>query len=280
MSPEINLFEQAIAKDPSFAPAYAGLAAGHAIRSGFFRSNQADEAARMRTAAEKAIQLDPLLAEAHDALGMAHAGDAQWEQSEKSFRHAIELDPGRSETYSHFSMFFLLPLGRIEEALREARTAKKTDPLSPVAQYTLTYVLFSASRFEEAASLCEKVQDARSECLGRARLGRGRIGEAIQLLEADLDRSIIALGSLGYAYARAGRSEEAEKLAAGWQRDPIVQTMTFAGMGDKDRAMEALERMARTGPFRIGRALTFPELALLRGDPRVKSLRKKVGLPE
>ena len=52
----------------------------------------------MRTAAEKAIQLDPLLAEAHDALGMAHAGDAQWEQSEKSFRHAIELDPGRSET--------------------------------------------------------------------------------------------------------------------------------------------------------------------------------------
>ena len=234
----------------------------------------------MRTAAEKAIQLDPLLAEAHDALGMAYARDAQWEQSEKSFRHAIELDPGRSETYSHFSMFLLLPLGRIEEALREARAAKKTDPLSPFVQFTLTYVLFSAGRFEEAASLCEKVQNARSECLARALLGRGRIGEAIQLLEADLDPSISASGVLGYAYARAGRSKEAEELAAGWQGDPLVQAKIFAGLGDKDRTLEALERMAPTGPFRVGRALTFPELALLRGDPRVKALRKKVGLPE
>ena len=210
---------------------------------------------------------------------MAHARDAQWEQSEKSFRHAIELDAGRSETYSHFSMFLLLPLGRIEEALREARTAKKTDPLSPFVQYTLTYVLFSAGRFEEAASLCEKLQNARSECLGRALLGRGRIGEAIQLLEADLDR-INASGVLGYAYARAGRRKEAEELAAGWQGDPFVQAKIFAGLGDKDRTLEALERMAPMGPSRVGRALTFPELALLRGDPRVKALRKKVGLPE
>src|SRR4030095_4004280 len=98
---------------------------------------------------------------------MTHARDAQWEQSEKSFRHAIELDPGRSETYSHFSMFLLLPLGRIEAALRDARAAAKTAPPSPLVQYTLTYVLFSAGRFEEAASVCEKVQNARSECLGR-----------------------------------------------------------------------------------------------------------------
>ena len=234
----------------------------------------------MRTAAERAIQLDPLLAEAHDALGMAYAREAQWGQSEKSFRHAIELDPGRSETYSHFSMFLLLPTGRIEEALREARAAEKTDPLSPFVQYTLTYVLLSAGRFEEATTVCEKVQNARSECLGRALLGRGRIGEAIQLLEADLDRNANASGALGYAYARAGRGKEAEELAAGWQRDPLVQAMTFAGLGDKDRTLEALERMAPTGPFRVGRALTFPELALLRGDPRVKALRKRVGLPE
>ena len=56
--------------------------------------------------------------------------------------------------------------------------------------------------------------------------------------------------------------------------------MTFAGLGDKDRTLEALERRAPLGPFRVGRALTFPELALLRGDPRVKALRKKAGLPE
>ena len=87
-------FEQAIAKDPSFAPAYAGLAAAHAARSGFDDPvDRASEMSKGWAAAEKAIQLDPLLAEAHDALGMMRARDAQWEQSEKSFRRAIELAP-------------------------------------------------------------------------------------------------------------------------------------------------------------------------------------------
>ncbi|MBI1788762.1 MAG: hypothetical protein HYR60_14585 [Acidobacteria bacterium] len=276
-----DLFEEAIAKDPSFAPAYAGLAAHHATRSGYFRSDHADEAAKMRAAAEKAIQLDPLLAEAHDALGMAHARDAQWEQSEKSFRHAIELDPGRSMSHEHFAGFLLLPLGRTEEALREVRAARETDPLSPSVQYWLAYVLLSAGRYEEAAGQCEKESpDFRSQCLGRALLGQRRVDEAIQILEADPHRSGAASGALGYGYARAGRREEAEKLASAWQGDPLYQAMIFAGLGDKDRTLEALERMAPLGPFRIGRALTFPEFALLRGDPRVKALRKKVGLPE
>ena len=81
------------------------------------------------------------------------------------------------------------------------------------------------------------------------------------------------------AYGRAGRRDEAEKPAAADQR-PYAQALTFAGLGDKQRTLDALERMAPMGPFRVGRALTFPELALLRGDPRVKALRKKVGLPE
>jgi tetratricopeptide (TPR) repeat protein len=236
----------------------------------------------MQAAAEKAIQLDPLLAEAHDALGMAHARDAEWEQSEKSFRRAIELDPSRSVSHGHFAMYLLLPLGRIEEALREVRAAEKADPLSPSVQFWLTYVLFSAGRFEEAAGHCERVgsPNRKSQCLGRALSGQGRIGEAIQILEADLARGQVDSGVLGNAYGRAGRREEAEKLAAGWQDDPLVHAMTFAGLGDKDRTLQALERMAPLGPFRIGRALTFPELALVRGDPRVKALRKKVGLPE
>ena len=94
----IGPFEQAIAKDPSFAPAYAGLAAAYAVRSNRFEFDRAGELTKMRAAAEKAIQLDPLSAEAHDALGMAQSRDAQWEQSEKSFRRAIELDPNGSES--------------------------------------------------------------------------------------------------------------------------------------------------------------------------------------
>ncbi len=106
------------------------------------------------------------------------------------------------------------------------------------------------------------------------------MGEAIQILGADLPQTANAWGVLGYAYARAGRREEAEKLAVSWQGDPIVHAMTFAGLGDKERTLEALERMAPLGPFRLGRALKYPELALLRVDPRLKALRKKVGLPD
>ena len=87
-------------------------------------------------------------------------------------------------------------------------------------------------------------------------------------------------GALGCAYARAGRREEAEKLAAESAFNPFNQARIFACLGDKDRTFEALDRAAAAGPVRIGWALTSPELALLRGDPRVKALRKKVGLPE
>ena len=88
------------------------------------------------------------------------------------------------------------------------------------------------------------------------------------------------IGFLGRAYARAGRRDEAEKLAAAVSSNPFQQAVIFGGLGDKDRTLEALDRMAVVGPFRIGRILTWPELALLRGDPRLKALRKKVGLPE
>jgi tetratricopeptide (TPR) repeat protein len=109
----------AIDKDPSFAPAYAGLALAYAFQSGQFQFDIADEAEKMRVAAEKAIQLDPMLAEAHDALGIAYARDGKWEQSERSFRRAIEIDPGRSESYAYFVTEFLLgaPQPTVADAL-------------------------------------------------------------------------------------------------------------------------------------------------------------------
>jgi hypothetical protein len=85
-------------------------------------------------------------------------------------------------------------------------------------------------------------------------------------------------GFLGYAYARTGRREEAEKMAVG--TNPFNQAVIFAGLDDKDRTLEAMERGGSAGPFRVGRALTWPELALVRAEPRMKALRKKVGLPQ
>jgi len=285
----MRLYEEAIAKDPSFAPAYAGLAAAYAVHSVWWGvEHPPDELVKMRAAAEKAIQLDPLLAEAHDALGVAFARDGQWEQSQKSFRGAIELDPNRSDTYIHYYFYLLAPLDRNEEALQAMRAAEKADPLSPRVHDNLARSLISAGRYSEAADYCMKLPadyQWKWMILARARLAQGRTGEAIQILVNDQihvndETHLIPQerGLLGYAYARSGRHEEAEKMASA---SPYAneQALIFAGLRDKDRTLEALDRMSARGALRVGQWLNFPELAFLRGDPRVKALRKKVGLP-
>jgi TolB-like protein len=269
----VGLYQQAIAKDAAFAPAYAGLAAAYASTSfQGFRDDHTDDLTKMRAAAEKAIGLDPLLGEAHQAMGMVYARDGLWAQSEKSFRRAIELDPSNSLAYSDLSIVLLLPLGRIEEAVHQMQIAEKADPLSPWVQSVLGSVFLSAGRYQEADGHCQKAVEAR--CLGRTRLAQGRIDEAIPMLQEGVGQY------LGYAYGRAGRREEAEKFGVAAAPNAFTQALTFAGLGDKDRALEALDRLASNGAVRVGRALNSPEFALLRGDPRVKALRKKVGLPE
>ena len=287
LNESVDAYHKVIASDPSFAPAYAGLAAAHAARSGEEQFDLAEELAEMRSAAAKAIQLDPLFGEAHEALGMVYARDAQWGQSEKSFRRAIEIDPSSSDSHRHYATFLLLPLGRVEEAVQQSRLGQKADPLSPPASNGLAYALISARRYDEAATYCERLPrdfPARGQCLGRVRLGQGRASEALQILRAALDQGAPpdspTRGYLGYALGRTDRRDEAEKYAASVAWNPFQQALTFAGLGDKERTLEALDRMTMLGPFRIGRALTFPEFALLRGDPRLKALRRKVGLPE
>jgi hypothetical protein len=120
--------------------------------------------------------------------------------------------------------------------------------------------------------------DGRTKCLGRIRLGHERVEEAIQFFAAHPDPADPG-GFLGHALGRAGRREDAEKLAAG-TTNPFTQALIFAGLGDHERTFEALDRMTILGTVRVGRVLTFPELDLIRGDPRLKALRKKVGLPE
>ena len=107
------------------------------------------------------------------------------------------------------------------------------------------------------------------------RLAEGRIDQALQILaEARLPRW------LGYAYGRAGRRDEAERLATPGKGRLLQRALAYAGLGDRDRTFDALSQMTVLGPVRLGRTLTFPELAFLRGDSRLKTLRRKVGLPE
>ena len=284
----IGLFEQAIGKDPTIAPAYAGLAVVYAFQSfqGPLDPHRAEKLDKMSAAAERAIQLDPFLAEAHSALGTAYARNGQWDLAERSFRRAIEIDPSLSGTRHAFARFVLWPLGRMDEAVREAWTATQNDPLSPRARHELADVLLSAGRYDESAHYCEQLpteMTSASECVGRARLAQGRPADAIQVLTSSASNN---WGYLAYAYAKAGQREKAETLAAAARMrypnrpGPFQYALLFAGFGDKDKTIEQLRQMAGVGPVRMGFTLNSPEFAFLRGDLRVKALRKQVGLPE
>ena len=117
------------------------------------------------------------------------------------------------------------------------------------------------------------------QCLGRARLGQGKLSEALELFAHDpaVKGNPQARGFLGNAYARAGRRDEAMQMAAS-SAFPNEQALIYAGLGDKDGTLDALDRMSRVGAQRIGRYLNYPELSLLRGDARLAAFRAKVGL--
>ena len=128
----------------------------------------------------------------------------------------------------------------------------------------------------DTAASCLRTTRVGSSVLA-VRLAQGRTEEAIRILtgsHANGDRAY-----LGYAYGRSGRREDAEKLAIELSKWPLQQALIFAGLGDQQRTLEALDRMSVVGPVRMGSILSLPELALLRGDARLKALRKKVGLP-
>jgi serine/threonine-protein kinase len=279
------LFEQVTAKDPAFAPAYAGLADAYAILSSILVEGHVDSEAayaKMRATAERALQLDPLLAEAHAAMGHVYARDLDWTGAEKAFRRATELNPNLTTAYLDLAYRVLAPTGKVEEALREIDKALRADPLSPMIWQFRGMILVSAGRFDDGIASCRQALAADPNSpgwvegtLARGLFQTGRTAEAIAILQKEKEGGE---GHLGYAYARTGRRAEAEALAAKNAHVPRRQTLIYAGLGDKDRLFEALERMAADKDPLVQLYISYPELALIRDDPRLPAFRKKIGL--
>jgi serine/threonine-protein kinase len=262
------LFEEIIEADPAFAPAHAGLADAYAFLSMvMYQSGITANAALavMRREAVEALALDPLLAEAHAAMGVVHARERSWAESQRSFERAIELDPTLTGVYTRYSLW----------------------TLSLDVQREIGYLQFGWGRYDDAIATFERIRAEDPDFpfvetfLGRAMTFAGRVSEGIALLEASeaKGRPGASAGYLAHAYVRAGRRADAMRLAAENAGHPHRETLIYTALGDFDRAFEALDRTAIEEPQLVAIWLTFPELASLRGDPRLAVFRQRFGLP-
>ncbi len=276
-----ELFERAIDVDPGFARAHAGRATAYAFASFPFRGIDFEAAYPiMRAAALQALQLDPGLAEAHAAMGWVRAYERDWVNAEKAFEHAIRLDQRLTSAYTSYSVSTLQPQEKFDHALHLLQQALRHDPLSLDVQREIGEVLLYSGRYAEAVEAFQRLAQIEPEFpfvrsyLARALTLTDRADEALRVLDPGLP----FLG-LGQAYVRLGRRAEAERLVIEWQRYPFGLAIAAAALGDTERALEALEHAAVSEPHRMGRLLIEPEVAALRGNPRVMALRKRFGLP-
>jgi serine/threonine-protein kinase len=281
----IAYFQQVIAMAPDFAPAYAGMADAYAYMSlPTYQGLPVNKAqGLMRTAALKALELDPDLAEAHAAMGVVSARDLDWSSSQRHFQQAIALNPTLSQVYTNYSFFTLRPLRKFDQAEQLLKIALKSDPLSLDVWREMGQLYFTVGRYDEAIDLLQRVRTVDPHfptadvVLARTLACRGRVEEALTLYDA--------MPSGGpphyraYAYVKAGRRSDAARLAVENDQYPYFVTIIYAALGERDRAFEALDRTAEREPQRVPLLLTWPELAPLQGDPRFAAVKQRFGLP-
>lgn len=292
----LGLYRNAIARDPKFAQAYAGMAATHlALR---YFSNAVEHQNAAKQLAQKALQLDPQLAEAHAALGDVALRSA-WDFAlgERELRRAIELDPHQA-TYHAWLSSLLVYEGRFDEALAETDRAVADDPLWPLVYSMATYVAGMAHDNSRAIAFAQKylalVPDSPESHnqLGWAYFCAKRYDEALsewgQMAEMDKDPARIALEERGReAYHRGGIEAYAlVRLVAIEQRAPETTrrgndfdpSEWYAFTGQHDKAIASLQRVIQEHDGEAILLAVNPMLDSLHDDPRFQSLVHQVGL--
>lgn len=292
----IEYFAQAIAKDPGYAPAYTGMADCYTWLGVFGWTEARQAMPQARRAANRALQLDETLAAAHVSLGYVKAlYDWDWPGAEREFKRALELSPGDADVHFAYSVTYLTPLGRLDEALAEIQRALALDPLSPY-KITGAGMIYSDRReydraveqFRKAIELDPSFYHAYEELRGVETV-RGRPAAAHAVMQA----MRAAFPNVDDASVRArlaaqqGRQVEARGLIENWIREcnrterpgkSCYAAQVYASIGEKDLAFEWLEKAYEERSPLLVYAKVMPYYDTLRSDPRFTSLLKRLGL--
>jgi TolB-like protein/DNA-binding winged helix-turn-helix (wHTH) protein/tetratricopeptide (TPR) repeat protein len=295
LNKSIEQFDHAIEMDPTYSPAYSGLADAYALSGdweyGILSPQQA--AAKSQAAASKAVSLDDSSAQAHTSLALSldlYGWD--WDAAEKEYERALQLNPGYA-TAHQWHAWHLLVTGRTNEGLAELRTAYSLDPLSLIISADLADALCIAHRLDESVKQSQRTLEFDPNFA----LGHYQLGQAYEQ-QAQHERAIaefekaIAIGghadsfdaNLAYSLAVSGHRQEAKTILANMlarnEQNPSAQSniaLIYVGLGDADQALAWLGKAyeSRFNPS----ILLRPTFDSLRSDARFQALRRRMGLP-
>jgi TolB-like protein/Tfp pilus assembly protein PilF len=287
----IEYLKQAIAKDPGYALAYAALADSYGLLRFYGGASPAESVLPAEAAAKKALELDDSLAEAHASLGLIATEELDVNRGMKEQERAIQLNPNYA-TAHHWLGLALATLRQPDRSIKELKRALELDPLSMIINADLSIIYLYAGRYDAAEAQARKTLeiDPRSFVahyyLGAALQLTSRLQEAIPEFQkaVELNNDPYSIAMLAQAYARNGQKDEARKLLAHLNETAksaevpeYALALVYTSLGEKERAIEALEHGFATG----NKSYLFllpedPFLGDLRGDPRFEALAQKI----
>jgi serine/threonine-protein kinase len=285
----VRYYEQALQLDPGFALAYCGLADNYALKGGNTMPGR-EAWAKQKTLAQKALDLDPDLAEAHLSLGTALIGTFHWPGAEKEIKRALELNPNLAMAYDA-SAWLLTIFGRFDEAIAKQRKALELDPLNPFLNGDLGWFLYWARRYDEAISqLRSSIELFPSDAFSHFALGwcfikKGSVPEAKAEFEraTKLDDLPWYIGALGYTNATAGDRAKAEEilrqldeLAERRYVTPNARVPVYLGLGEKDKVLDWLEKSYQDQDGVCWQLKLDQMYDGLRSNPRFKKLITRI----
>jgi eukaryotic-like serine/threonine-protein kinase len=291
----IGCFQQAIARDPTYALAYCGLADCYSLRANYGFCSPTEGYSRANEAALKAMAIDQALSEAHVSLAFVKA-DYTWEWSgaEKAFQRAIALNPNHAIAHQWYG-YALWRTGKFEESIAEHKRALELDPLSLAVNRNLGLAFLIARHYESAILQLRKVLEMdpgfvlARDYLGVAYARQGMYNEAVMECEkaaAIVPATPYALSALGYVYAVSGKKTEAQNVLDRLRRMSEQRYVSArfaagvcAGLGEKDETFDLLRSAYEDRSLQIGPGIIAdPALDSVRFDPRFRDLLRQMGL--
>jgi TolB-like protein/Tfp pilus assembly protein PilF len=286
-------FQQAIARDPNYALGYVGLADCYLLLEPYAGVPSNESLPKARAAADRALQLDDSLAEAHTSSAYVYQQMWRSVEAEEEYKRAISLNPNYP-TAHHWFGWHLQTNRQFDDALREMKRAQELDPLSPIIGAELAGVYLLKNNLNSAVEQCKRTIElepsfpAAHFYLGFAYLKQQHYEDATAEFQKAVDSSVRAaqpLSNLGYCYAVTGRRAEALRILKELEEKYASREVTgqhiaavYAGLGDKDQAFAWLERDFQQRSGQLPTVTWRPQFENIRSDPRYADFVRRMGL--